>query len=142
MSRDRYKSTTVKFRTDDPLQMKAWDILHERLKEGKSLSRAISEAVVTLEEIGGTGRLSAGVLTETDLSGILESQTEHICASQREMLDNYFDTLYKRLGDLWNQLPGMGHQPLTKRQISLRKCLHLPSEMMTMNDRELLTGIE
>ena len=61
MSRDRYKSTTVKFRTDDPLQMKAWDILHERLKEGKSLSRAISEAVVTLEEAGGTGRLSAGV---------------------------------------------------------------------------------
>lgn len=108
MSRDRYKSTTVKFRTDDPLQMKAWDILHERLKEGKSLSRAISEAVVTLEEAGGTGRLSAGVLTETDLSGILENQTEHICASQREMLDNYFDTLYKRLGDLWESVPGNG----------------------------------
>ena len=106
MSRDRYKSTTVKFRTDDPLQMKAWDILHERLKEGKSLSRAISEAVVTLEEAGGTGRLSAGVLTETDLSGILENQTEHICASQREMLDNYFDTLYKRLGDLLESAPG------------------------------------
>ena len=106
MSRDRYKSTTVKFRTDDPLQMKAWDILHERLKEGKSLSRAISEAVVTLEEAGGTGRLSAGVLTETDLSSILENQTEHICASQREMLDNYFDTLYKRLGDLLESAPG------------------------------------
>ena len=110
MSQDRYKSTTVKFRTDDPLQMKAWDILHERLKEGKSLSRAISEAVVTLEEAGATGRLSAGVLTETDLSGILESQTEHICASQREMLDNYFDTLYKRLGDLLDleSAPGNG----------------------------------
>ena len=108
MSRDRYKSTTVKFRTDDPLQMKAWDILHERLKEGKSLSRAISEAVVTLEEAGGTGRLSAGVLTETDLSSILENQTEQICTSQREMLDNYFDTLYKRLGDLLESAPGNG----------------------------------
>ena len=139
MSRDRYKSTTVKFRTDDPLQMKAWDILHERLKEGKSLSRAISEAVVTLEEAGGTGRLSAGVLTETDLSGILESQTEHICAKCWITTSIHYINVW---GIFWNQLPGMGHQPLTKRQISLRKCLHLPSEMMTMNDRELLTGIE
>lgn len=49
--RARYRSVCVKFREDDPLQMRAWEYLRSR-GDRRSYSRIISEALVGKEEAG------------------------------------------------------------------------------------------
>ena len=97
--RARYRSVCVKFREDDPLQMRAWEYLRSR-GDRRSYSRIISEALVGKEEaadIRGSYEPSSPEL------GWLEERLDElreICVGIREHISERRDNVKDASGAL------------------------------------------